>query len=988
MTREVFISHSSKDKETADVVCKALEDAGIKCWMAPRDVLPGKDYDKSILEAVDNSQVFFLLFSSHADASRHVKAEVTEAFNNKLPIIPIRMENRLPDELKLFLMNCHWFDAFETPLEESLKKLVEAVGELKGIKHTHENERNPQADKTREKHEHIVGLRFYDTGSTFKDREEQLDQLKNLLQDQQAKMICIVGRGGMGKTALLSKLCEEIERGELRLSPTAKEIGADGIIYISFRGMEKTSVERIVYDVCGVLEKEDADELKAIWKEPSFPFPEKVKKLLEKIKKGCYLLTLDNIEDILTSENNIADNELRSFIELCLTSPHGLKLVVTSRKRIIMEGPGAEKVQEVLLEQGLPGEQAVSLLRDFGRQGKIGLNNVPDDLLEELARRCDGTPRALEVIKGLLIKKRGQAVKIIKELIKNDALFNEQVVENLVRDLYSQLSEDQLHVIQAMAVFNEPVDSEAVAYLLDPFFSSIDVDECLSELDLLNAVKFRERLSTFELHPIDQKYAYSKIPDGEEGFTKKNCHIRVGEFWLGRCTGDEFQDIDHKARAWEHFILAEDYDRAVWLLSDIAEPLSAMHEWLRLRRMLVILVDAHVSLPPGLILKHAECYINYDNTEIAESILNQLIDSEDRTSRATGLEKLAWIYADKGKFDKALNSANESAHLFEKSGDEKGLSLAIKTIGYTMFHCGLWYETLPYFLRSIELRQTWMGEYAEAGLELAETYRLLGDYENAIKHVELFERLVRERRQVVNLAITCRVRGDIALDNLELEGAITHYYETIELRKSDLFKGRRSSTVPLSLWKIGIAHLMRNSLDESLDFLNKALASFQEQKYYYYTGLVKGDIGLCHHLRNNLTEAEKFYMESMALDSTGANIVCKLRLGILFINNGNNEKATPLLNAVVTRCNEILVEHPDLHRILYILAPAYCASGQKDAALTLLKKAINLNSRKGVVMSALLDFELLKRAAPQTEGLNDAMEMLQEALGERVAGLQ
>ncbi len=40
MAHDVFISHSAKDKATADAVCAVLEAEGIRCWIAPRDVLP------------------------------------------------------------------------------------------------------------------------------------------------------------------------------------------------------------------------------------------------------------------------------------------------------------------------------------------------------------------------------------------------------------------------------------------------------------------------------------------------------------------------------------------------------------------------------------------------------------------------------------------------------------------------------------------------------------------------------------------------------------------------------------------------------------------------------------------------------------------------------------------------------------------------------------------------------------------------------------
>ncbi|HXQ15450.1 MAG TPA: toll/interleukin-1 receptor domain-containing protein [Caulobacteraceae bacterium] len=39
---DVFISYSSKDKTTADAICALLERDGAKCWIAPRDILPGE----------------------------------------------------------------------------------------------------------------------------------------------------------------------------------------------------------------------------------------------------------------------------------------------------------------------------------------------------------------------------------------------------------------------------------------------------------------------------------------------------------------------------------------------------------------------------------------------------------------------------------------------------------------------------------------------------------------------------------------------------------------------------------------------------------------------------------------------------------------------------------------------------------------------------------------------------------------------------------
>ena len=69
MNFDAFISYASKDKPTADAVCAALEDAQIRCWIAPRDILPGADWSASIIDALDQCRVMILIFSGNANNS-------------------------------------------------------------------------------------------------------------------------------------------------------------------------------------------------------------------------------------------------------------------------------------------------------------------------------------------------------------------------------------------------------------------------------------------------------------------------------------------------------------------------------------------------------------------------------------------------------------------------------------------------------------------------------------------------------------------------------------------------------------------------------------------------------------------------------------------------------------------------------------------------------------------------------------------------------
>jgi len=125
---DVFISYSSEDKTIADATCANLESKGIRCWIAPRDVLPGKNYQGEIIDAIDNTRIMVLIFSSHSNKSPYIIRELTEAVENDVVIIPFRIENVLPSKSMKFLINVpHWLDAMTPPLEQHLEKLAETI---------------------------------------------------------------------------------------------------------------------------------------------------------------------------------------------------------------------------------------------------------------------------------------------------------------------------------------------------------------------------------------------------------------------------------------------------------------------------------------------------------------------------------------------------------------------------------------------------------------------------------------------------------------------------------------------------------------------------------------------------------------------------------------------------------------------------------------------------------------------------------------------
>jgi TPR repeat protein len=121
---DVFISYSSHNQLEANAICAQLENAGIHCWIAPRNIVAGSEWGEAIVRGIEQSRIMVLVFSNFANNSPQVRREVERAISKELFLIPFRIENVHPARsLEYALSNTHWMDAFDPPLEKHIKKL-------------------------------------------------------------------------------------------------------------------------------------------------------------------------------------------------------------------------------------------------------------------------------------------------------------------------------------------------------------------------------------------------------------------------------------------------------------------------------------------------------------------------------------------------------------------------------------------------------------------------------------------------------------------------------------------------------------------------------------------------------------------------------------------------------------------------------------------------------------------------------------------------
>jgi hypothetical protein len=354
----------------------------------------------------------------------------------------------------------------------------------------------------------ISGSKVNDVSFYFKDRDQYRDEIKRLILQPSTRLISVIGRGGIGKTALVSKVLHEIEKHS---SIGDKFRSLQGIVYLSTR-TKGITLERIFME-CAALFDDEASQsvLLQIWTSPKLTNTQKIEQFLVKLSSDRYVILLDNMEDLLDEYGHIVAEDLREFFTLTLKTTHNICLLVTSREPLELPKELMRFDNRVIISDGLPINEAVEVLQDLDPYGAYGLRDADQVIVHQLVQKVHGVPRALEIIASLLAN---DPLLSLHELCqKNEIFIREEFVENLVRENYKRLDTEAQLVVKALAIYGIPVNLDALEFLLQPFVLQKSVRETLNQLIQRHVVSFNRNTKVFWLHPLDQDYIYYQIPE-------------------------------------------------------------------------------------------------------------------------------------------------------------------------------------------------------------------------------------------------------------------------------------------------------------------------------------------------------------------------------------------------------------------------------------------------------------------------------------------
>jgi TPR repeat protein len=178
MAATVFLSYASKDQKTAETICQALEGRGLECWMAVRNVHPGENFQEAIVRAIRAAKVMLFVFSANSNNSDEVKKEIALAGKEKVFVIPIRVEDVIPNEALAYeFATRQWIDLFrdwDFALEQLATQIVAVSALVSGGNTTavaaaipdveaiyalgNAHARNREYDQAIEQYDHVIRL--------------------------------------------------------------------------------------------------------------------------------------------------------------------------------------------------------------------------------------------------------------------------------------------------------------------------------------------------------------------------------------------------------------------------------------------------------------------------------------------------------------------------------------------------------------------------------------------------------------------------------------------------------------------------------------------------------------------------------------------------------------------------------------------------------------------------------------------------------------
>lgn len=120
---DIFLSYSTANSKEAELVCSKASAAGLRVFMAPKDIEPGDDFAEEIRSALEGAVELWLLVSPQSIGSEWVISEWGAAWVLKRKIVPI-LHRCTPEDIPKRLSRFQCIDFYR--IDELISKKTES----------------------------------------------------------------------------------------------------------------------------------------------------------------------------------------------------------------------------------------------------------------------------------------------------------------------------------------------------------------------------------------------------------------------------------------------------------------------------------------------------------------------------------------------------------------------------------------------------------------------------------------------------------------------------------------------------------------------------------------------------------------------------------------------------------------------------------------------------------------------------------------------
>jgi predicted ATPase/transcriptional regulator with XRE-family HTH domain len=316
-------------------------------------------------------------------------------------------------------------------------------------------------------------------------REPELATLKELLCDPQCRLLTLVGPGGIGKTRLA-----------VEAASTQQERHADGVHFVPLAAL--TSPQFIVPAIANALG------------------------LLNHLRDRSLLLLLDNFEHLL---------EASGFLAELLQQAPGVKLLVTSRERLNLQGEWLFDLQGLPVP---PPEQvdwaeeysAVELFVHSARRAQASFVLKAEDRLavSRICQLVEGMPLAIELaaawVRILTCEEIASEIRRSLDFLATDAHDvpeRHHSLRGVFDHSWNLLSASERSTLCRLTVFEGGFTREAAEQIAGASLRSLSA---LASKSLLH----RSKNGRYDLHEVVRQYALSRLADDPQSEAIREQH--------------------------------------------------------------------------------------------------------------------------------------------------------------------------------------------------------------------------------------------------------------------------------------------------------------------------------------------------------------------------------------------------------------------------------------------------------------------------------